>query len=69
MIMFNPEDFLKVSENIFELISDKDACESRMLNNECEEALYRTEVSRAYYAVYLSCRDLLKKLGEDIERS
>ncbi|MBO8183118.1 MAG: HEPN domain-containing protein [Archaeoglobus sp.] len=64
--MFDPKNFLKVSENIFELISDDDICK-RELVDDCEEAFYRTIISRAYYAVYLSCRDWLRENGIDID--
>ncbi len=55
--MFDPINFLKLSEK---LLND--------FNDNCEEAFYRTIVSRAYYSVYLSCREFLKKHGKDVDR-
>jgi len=59
--MFDPEGFLKASENIFGLISNEGDCKEDILNGNCVEALYRTIVSRAYYSVYLSCREVLRR--------
>jgi len=56
--MFDPIDFLKLSEKLLNNSND----------NNCEEAFYRTVVSRAYYSVYLSCREFLKKHGKDVDK-
>jgi uncharacterized protein (UPF0332 family) len=65
--MFDPKDLLKLSENILEIISNECGCSKELTNNCCKEAIYRTIVNRAYYAVYLSCSDFLRKnFGIDV---
>ena len=65
--MFDPKDFLKVSENIFKIVSGDSTCKDELVDNSYEEAFHRIIVSRAYYAVYLSCSDFLRKnFGIDV---
>lgn len=65
--MFNPHDFFKISENLFDAAYSES---SKILTlNKCEEALLRTIVTRAYYAVYLTCREWLNRnFGIDLNK-
>jgi len=48
MNMFDPHEFYKISKHLYE-------------NFDSNEALLRTIIGRAYYSVYLACREWLRE--------
>lgn len=65
--MFDPKDFFKVSKNLYDA-ANVGGCETLTSSN-CEEALLRTIAGRAYYSVYLTCREWLRKqFGVDVNK-
>ncbi len=55
--MFEPKDFLELSKDLFDTIASKS--DKGLVPNDYREALLRTVAGRAYYAVYLTCREWL----------
>ena len=57
--MFDPRDFFEISKKLYNVTSSED-CNVLSLSK-YKEALLRTIASRAYYSVYLTCREWLKR--------